>query len=208
MGASGSPATCAAACRSGRVRAGRRWLAGPPDPRPRRSRCRAPRMRCRPWRPGVSVLVGAIQGARLIHQGGVVFNVGVVKVGRCFGGTRHATRPRWCPRSLHKAWEGPTSTDRAVLAARPARSRASRIAASFTEIGHVVVGRHLQQFARHPVGSFLDALPRFAFHLRRLGSVKIAHVGRRGARRSCTGRRFSYAKCSVAPGGRCVPTGR
>ena len=79
MGASGSPATCAAACRSGRVRAGRRWLAGPPDPRPRRSRCRAPRMRCRPWRPGVSVLVGAIQGARLIHQGGVVFNVGVVR---------------------------------------------------------------------------------------------------------------------------------
>ena len=99
------------------------------------------------------------------------------QVGRCFGGTRHATRPRWCPRSLHKAWEGPTSTDRAVLAARPAPTRASRIAASFTEIGHVVVGRHLQQFPRHPVGSFLDALPRFAFHLRRLGSVKIAHVG-------------------------------
>ena len=54
-------------------------LQRPPDPRPRRSRCRAPRMRCRPWRPGVSVLVGAIQGARLIHQGGVVFNVGVVR---------------------------------------------------------------------------------------------------------------------------------
>ena len=79
MGAAGWPATCAAACRSARVRAGRRWPAGPPDPRPRRSRCRAPRMRCRPWRPGVSVLVGAIQGARLIHQGGVVFNVGVVR---------------------------------------------------------------------------------------------------------------------------------
>ena len=76
-----------------------------------------------------------------------------------------------------KAWEEPTSADRAVLAARPARSRASRIAASFTEIGHVVAGRHLQQFPGHPVGSFLDALPRFAFHLRRLGSVKIAHVG-------------------------------
>ena len=76
-----------------------------------------------------------------------------------------------------KAWEEPTSADRAVLAARPARSRASRIAASFTEIGHVVVGRRLQQFPGHPVGSFLDALPRFAFHLRRLGSVKIAHVG-------------------------------
>ena len=106
-----------------------------------------------------------------------------------------------------KAWEEPTSADRAVLAARPARSRASRIAASFTEIGHVVVGRRLQQFPGHPVGSFLDALPRFAFHLRRLGSVK-SHTLAARPRRSCTGRRFSYAKCSVAPGGRCVPTSR
>jgi hypothetical protein len=131
------------------------------------------------------------------------------QVGRCFGGTRHATRPRWCPRSLHKAWEGPTSTDRAVLAARPAPTRASRIAASFTEIGHVVVGRHLQQFARHPVGSFLDALPRFAFHLRRLGSVKIAHVGPAACGVLAPVAAFPMrSAASLRVGAACVPTGR
>ena len=52
---------------------------------------------------------------------------------RAIGGTRHASRPRCCPRSLRKAWAGRLPLDTAVLAASPARSRASRIAASLTE---------------------------------------------------------------------------
>jgi hypothetical protein len=38
-------------------------------------------------------------------------------------------------------------------------------------IGHLVVDRHLQQFTGHPVDGFLDALPRFSFHLRSTTAV-------------------------------------
>lgn len=46
-------------------------------------------------------------------------------------------------------------------------------------ISHVVVGRHLQKFACHPIGNLLDALPRFAFHLWCRSTVHLAHA--RGA---------------------------
>jgi hypothetical protein len=81
------------------------------------------------------------------------------------GGTQRASQPRCCARLLPRFGRsdfhfnrGPGRQSRAVEGVTDRRQ--------LDRVGHVVVDRHLQQFARHPVGGFLDALPRFALQRR------------------------------------------